>query len=78
MKESLLLQEVQSYSYIPSKMNPADKLTKSTLETPIFYNIFLYGHFNNKKSRKVVKLVKREHSDEIRLFEDSLVEDNLE
>ena len=50
MKESLLLREVQSYSYIPSKMNPADKLTKSTLETPIFYNIFLYGHFNNKKS----------------------------
>ena len=59
-------------------MNPADKLTKSTLETPIFYNIFLYGYFNNKKSRKVVKIVKREHSDEIRLFEDSLVEDNLE
>ena len=37
MKEALLREEVISYSYISTKENPADKLTKATLETPIFY-----------------------------------------
>ena len=73
MKEALLLQDVCSYSYIPSKLNPADKLTKATLETPVFFNIFLCGSFNNRRSRKVVRLVEREHADEIRLFEDKTV-----
>ena len=77
MKEALLLEEVSSFSYIPSRLNPSDKLTKATLETPVFYNIFLYGRFSNNKSRKIVKLVKREHANEIRLFEDSSVEDKL-
>ena len=71
MKESLLLEEVSSFSYIQSKQNPADKLTKSTLETPFFYNIFLKGNFSNRNSKKVVKLVKREHTNEIRLFQDT-------
>ena len=71
MKESLLLEEVCSFSYIQSKRNPADKLTKCTLETPIFYNIFLKGNFSNRNSKKVVKLVKREHTYEIRLFKDA-------
>ena len=51
-------------------------MTKATLEIPIFYNIFLNGHFMNKRSKKVVKLVKREHSYEIRLFENGLVTEN--
>ena len=71
MKESMLLEEVCSFSYIQSKQNPADKLTKFTLETPIFHNIFLRGNFCNSNSKKVVKLVKREHTNEIRLFQDS-------
>ena len=69
MKEALLREEVLSYSYIATKENPADKLTKSTIETPIFYNIFIKGDFNNSTSKKKVKLVKREHSYEIRMFE---------
>ena len=69
MKEALLLEEVYSFSYIPTKQNPADKMTKATLETPIFFNIFLNGVFNNKNSKKLVKLVKREHTFEIRSFE---------
>ena len=70
MKESLLMEDVNSFSYIQSKQNPADKLTKSTWESPIFYNIFLNGIFDNKSSRKIVKLVKRETTNEIRLFQD--------
>ena len=77
MKESLLLEEVSSFSYLQSKQNPADKLTKHTLETPVFYNIFLNGVFNNTGSKKVVRLVKREHADEIRLFEDGSVMKSL-
>ena len=70
MKESLLYEDVTSFSYIQSKQNPADKLTKAALESPIFYNIFLNGIFSNETSRKIVKLVKREHTNEIRLFQD--------
>ena len=69
MKEALLREEVASYSYILTKENPADKLTKPTIETPIFYNIFIKGNFDNSKSKKKVKIVKREHSYEIRMFE---------
>ena len=76
MKEALLLEEVCSFSYIQTKKNPADKLTKATLETPIFYNIFLNGNFNNSDSKKVVKIVKREHTQEIRLFENGLMIEN--
>ena len=72
MKEALLRGEVTSYSYISTKENPADKLTKATIETPSFYNIFLKGDFNNVRSKKRVKVVKREHSDEIRMFENEL------
>ena len=77
MKQALLLEEVDSFSYISTKQNPADKLTKATLETPIFYNIFLNGNFNNKDSKKVVKLVKREHTYEIRLFENGVLNENV-
>ena len=70
MKEALLFEEVLSYSYIPTKENPADKLTKATIESPNFYNIFLRGQFDNPRSKKMVKLVKREHANEICLFED--------
>ena len=60
--------EVSNYSYIPSKLSTSDKMTKMTLETPAFYNIFLKGLFIYYKSRKVVKMVEREHSKQIRLF----------
>ena len=40
MKEAILQEEVRTYSYVPSKENPADKLTKVTLETPIFSIFF--------------------------------------
>lgn len=69
MKEALLYGEVLSYSYIQSKMNPADKMMKMMKETLIFYNIFLKGLFMNDRSRKIIKLVEREHLNEIRLYE---------
>ena len=59
-----------SLKKIGTKENPADKLTKATIESPNFYNIFLRGQFDNPRSKKMVKLVKREHANEIRLFED--------
>ena len=72
MKESILKEEVRTFCYVPSKENPADKLTKFTLETPIFFNIFLNGLYDQKTRRKYVNLVKREHTFEIRLIENGL------
>ena len=69
MKESLLYEEVRTFSYISTKENPADKLTKHTIETPIFYNIFIKGIFNQKDRKKYIQLMKREHAFEIRLIE---------
>lgn len=65
----MLYGEVLSYSYIQSKMNRADKMTKIILDTQIFYNIFLKGLFLSGTSRKIIKLVEREHSNEISLLE---------
>ena len=68
LKEEMLLENVGSYQYIPTRDNSADLLTKRKSETTDFYGLFLHGTFDKASIRKVVKLVKREHAWEICLF----------
>ena len=65
----MMLENVSRYSYISTRDNAADVLTKRKTETQDFFGLFLYGVFDKASMRKMVKLVKREHAWEIRLFE---------
>ena len=69
LKEEMMLENVSQYSYISTRDNAADILTKRKTETQDFYGLFLYGIFDKASMRKMVKLVKREHTWEIRMFE---------
>ena len=69
LKEALLEGSVDRYAYIGTKDNAADQLTKDMNETQDFVNIFSHGKFEKEGQRKVVRVVKREYADEIRLFE---------
>ena len=65
----MMLENVSQYSYISTRDNAVDILTKRKTETQDFYGLFLYGVFDKASMRKMVKLVKREHAWEIRMFE---------
>ena len=69
LKEEMMLENVSQYSYISTRDNAADVLTKRKTETQDFFGLFLYGVFDKASMRKMVKLVKREHAWEIRMFE---------
>ena len=60
---------VDRYAYIGTKDNAADQLTKDMNESQDFVKIFTEGQFAKEGQRKVVRVVKREFADEIRLFE---------
>ena len=70
LKENLLNREINSYSYVNTKDNVADLLTKYKTETQDFNEIFVNGNYTKGKKYIEVKLVKREQGDEIRLFGD--------
>ena len=69
LKEALLEGSVDRYAYIGTKDNAADQLTKDMNESQDFVKIFTEGQFEKEGQRKVVRVVKREFADEIRLFE---------
>ena len=69
LKEALLEGSVDRYAYIGTKDNAADQLTKDMNESQDFVKIFTEGQFAKEGQRKVVRVVKREFADEIRLFE---------
>ena len=75
MKESLHEETVSCFCYIPTGDNAADFLTKHKVETPDFFGIFRFGTFYKATKSKVVKLVKREHAYEIRMFEQGKMRD---
>ena len=75
MKESLHEETVSFFCYIPTGDNAADFLTKHKVETPDFFGIFRFGTFYKATKSKVVKLVKREHAYEIRMFEQGKMRD---
>ena len=69
MKESLMEKRVSKIQYINTKKNPSDILTKRMTETADFYNIFLHGRFVADTETKKVTVVKREHTDELRVIQ---------
>ena len=66
MKEYLIEEKILHYSYIASKDNVADLLTKPKVETQEFCNVFMNGVFRKGKKKVSVGLVKRQHGYEIR------------
>ena len=61
MKESQLDGNVQDVSYIKSKDNVADLLTRYKAETQEFKNIFKVGKYEKLVKNLKIKFVKREH-----------------
>ena len=68
MKENLLAVSVSSYSYIETRDNIADLLTKYKAETQDFRDIFVNSKYNKDKKIIEVKVVKQEVGNEIRIF----------
>ena len=67
MKEYLLEEKGDSFSYIATKDNVADFLTKPKIETQEFASVFLHGIFEKGVKKVSVGLIKRQHGWEIRM-----------
>ena len=67
MKEKMLEQEVARYSYVNTRDNVADLLTKYKTEMQDFKDIFVNGIYIKGKKEIDVTLHKCEHGNEIRI-----------